>query len=266
MLVNDVSGVLDALGTSNVEPETLPRPGPPGEYYGHLPFRIVDQAVDGALGEPAGGYLEVRYEYALTLLQETVQINWVTGSPLPIEYQLLNGAFWEYSGNLGAGQTGILLDGEPGDDVVQETESDLLFNPLFDTWYLDTLPLPRVAREVASLDSSPPHEIADENWRILLPALIRLAHDEFGPRLRSLYAGRMRRMAEWLYMAGNLHDAELAAQCARTMLNSPPEANLFVLRLVQKGILVALADCITHFHLTRCTVAMRRTTRFSLRS
>jgi hypothetical protein len=75
----------------------------------------------------------------------------------------------------------------------------------------------------------------------LLPALIRLAHDEFGPPLRLRYAARLRRMAEWLYMAGNPHDAELAAQCAQTMLNSPPEANLFVLRLVQKGILVALA-------------------------
>jgi hypothetical protein len=242
MLLNDVSGVLDALGTSNAEPETLPLPGPPGEYYGHLPFRIGDQAVDGALGEPAGGYLEVRFEYALSLLQEAAQLNWATGSPLPIEYQLLNGAFWEYAGSLGGGQTGILFDSGAGEDVVQETESDLLFNPLFETWYLDTPAIAEVAREVASLDSSPPHGIADENWRILLPALIRLAHDEFGSRLRTLYAGRMRRMAEWLYMAGNLHDAELAAQCARTMLNSPPEANLFVLRLVQKGILVALAQ------------------------
>ena len=126
-------------------------------------------------------------------------------------------------------------------ELAQETESDLLFNPLFDSWYLDSPGIEAVAREVASLENGAPHEIADENWRILLPALISLAHDEFGPHLRVRYAARLRRMAEWLYMSGNAHDAEMAAQCSRTMLNSPPEANLFVLRLVQKGILVALA-------------------------
>jgi hypothetical protein len=252
MLLNDVSGVLDALGTSSIESSSLPPDGPPGVLYEELPFRIGDQLVADALGEPCGGYLEVRYDYALTLVQETVQLNWTTGAPLPVEYQLLNGTFWEYAGNIGAGRTGLLLDAEVEEETAQETESDLLFNPLFDSWYLDSPSVEGVAHEVASLDSSPPHEIADENWRILLPALIRLAHDEFGPHLRLRYAARLRRMAEWLFMSGNLRDAELAAQCARTMLNSPPEANLFVLRLVQKGILVALSRLTTanrtHFH------------------
>jgi hypothetical protein len=208
--------------------------------------------VADALGEACGGYLEVRFDYVLALVKEGIQLNWTTGTPLPVEYQLLNGLFWEYAGNVGSGPVDLLLDGEADDETAQETESDLLFNPLFDSWYLDSPSVEAVAHEVASLDSNPPHEIADENWRILLPALIRLAHDEFGPHLRLRYAARLRRMAEWLYMADNLRDAELAAQCARTMLNSPPEANLFVLRLVQKGILVALSRLATanrtHFH------------------
>jgi hypothetical protein len=197
--------------------------------------------VGDALGEPSGGSLVVRFDYALNLLQEAVQHNWATGTPLPVEYQLLNGAFWEYSGNIGGGQTGLLMGDEAGGETAQENESDLLFEPLFDSWYLDSVGVEAVAQEVAALENSAPHELADENWRILLPALIRLAHDEFGPQLRLRYAARLRRMAEWLYMAGNVHDAEMAAHCAQTMLNSPPEANLFVLRLVQKGILVALA-------------------------
>jgi hypothetical protein len=206
-----------------------------------LPFKIGGQPAGEALGEPCGGYLVVRFDYALNLLEEAVQHNWATGTPLPVEYQLLNGAFWEYAGNIGGGQTGLLLGDEINGESAQETESDLLFNPLFDSWYLDSVGVEAVAREVVALENSAPHEIADENWRILLPALIRLAHDEFGPQLRVRYAARLRRMAEWLFMMGNLHDAEMAAQCAQTMLNSPPEANLFVLRLVQKGILVALA-------------------------
>jgi hypothetical protein len=209
--------------------------------YECLPFKIGGQSVDDALGDPSGGYLAIRYDYAMNLLEEAVQHNWTTGTPLPVEYQLLNGAFWEFAGNIRGGQTGLLLGDEGTAEPVQETESDLLFNPLFDGWYLDSAGVEAVAHEVDSLEHGAPQEISDENWRILLPALIRLAHDEFGPNLRVRYAARLRRMAEWLYMAGNLHDAEMAAHCSRTMLNSPPEANLFVLRLVQKGILVALA-------------------------
>jgi hypothetical protein len=77
---------------------------------------------------------------------------------------------------------------------------------------------------------------------MLLPALIRLAHDEFGPQLRGRYAARLRRMAEWLNISGNTAEARMAESCARTMEQSPPETNLFVIRLVQKGILVALSQ------------------------
>jgi hypothetical protein len=67
-----------------------------------------------------------------------------------------------------------------------------------------------------------------------------LAHDEFGPEVRQRYSDRLRRMAEWLHMSGEDHDAECARSAAQTILKAPPETNLLVLRLVQRGILVAL--------------------------
>lgn len=77
---------------------------------------------------------------------------------------------------------------------------------------------------------------------MLLPSLIRLAHDEFGEEVRALYAHRLRRMAEWLWLAGRLHEAAVAASAACTMEQSPPEANLSVIRLVQRGVLKALRE------------------------
>ena len=43
-------------------------------------------------------------------------------------------------------------------------------------------------------------------------------------------------------MAGSASEAKLAATASKTMLASPPEANLLALALVQKGILVTVAN------------------------
>jgi hypothetical protein len=122
-----------------------------------------------------------------------------------------------------------------------ESESDLLSNPLFEGWYIDSHGVRAVARDVRAM-GTPANALTHDNWRILLPALIRLAHDEFGPELRALYSKRLSRMSEWFRMGGQDAEAEMAASAALTMLQSPPEANLFVLRLLQRGVLMALGD------------------------
>ena len=245
LLINDISGVLDTIGAGGVQEATLPAVAPVGTLLPRLDLSISGMlSPASALGEHASGYLVVPFTYALTLLREAVACNWATGTPLPIEYQLLNAAIWEYA-------AGLSVDEEadpPGDDpAVLDTqdgagESDLLFDMLFDSWYLEGNSVHAVARDVAELGGSLPYELTDDNWRMLLPALIRLAHDEFGPDLRARYASRLRRMAEWFEYAGRRNAAEMSHQCAQTMLKSPPEANLFVLRLVQKGILVSLSE------------------------
>jgi hypothetical protein len=54
------------------------------------------------------------------------------------------------------------------------------------------------------------------------------------------YAARLKLMSEWLVLAGQERDARLALSASRTMIESPPEANLFAQAHVQKGILVAV--------------------------
>ncbi len=246
LLINDLAGVLDAIGSGSVQEAALPRSLPVGTLLPRLDLSISGiQSSDSALGEHTGGYLVVPFTYALAVLREAVTSNWAMGTPLPIEYQLLNASTWEYAGGLpielASGSSG---DDEPGSEANQagEGESDLLFDTLFDSWYLEGTSVHGVAEDVAELGGALPDELTDDNWRMLLPALIRLAHDEFGPELRARYASRLMRMAEWFDYAERHNAAEMSRQCAHAMLNSPPEANLFVLRLVQKGILVALSE------------------------
>lgn len=246
LLINDVSGVLDAIGAGGMQEAALPAVSPVGTLLPRLDLSISGMmSPDAALGEHSGGYLAVPFTYGLLVLRDAVEANWITGTPLPIEYQLLNASIWEY----GAGLTTSEEPGEPGEEdpssteqELSDSESDLLFDTLFDSWYLEGESVRAVAQDVAEIGSTLPHELTDDNWRMLLPALIRLAHDEFGPDLRARYAQRLRRMGEWFQYAGRRSAAEMSYQCAQTMLKSPPEANLFVLRLVQKGILMALAE------------------------
>ena len=242
LVLSDTAGLLEAAGSPHAAPATLPPPAPVGTLHTHDDAFAGHAAHAAYWPSEAGVMLEAPYTYALCVLSEAVRLNWATGNTLPTEYQLLNPAFWEYGAYV---ETCDMAEFGPGEGSAAkriESESDLLFDPLFDTWYLESPGVIAVAEEVATLDTGLTHELGTDNWRMLLPALIRLAHDEFGPQLRARYAARLRRMAEWLNIAGSTGEAQMAEACARTMEQSPPETNLFVIRLVQKGILVALSQ------------------------
>ena len=177
--------------------------------------------------------------YSLGLLRRVIRSNWVSGTSLPVAYLLECKAIWE----AGNGEDEATPDLTSEDlSAASEDESALLSYSGFTDWYLDTPATHLSAQEIAASTGGLSSELTDENWRILLPSIIRLAHDEFVPELRTLYANRLRQMADWLYFGGKRTQASLAASAAHTMTHSPPEANLFVLRLVQKGILVALGQ------------------------
>ena len=214
------------------------------------PVAQVDEERDGATrglhhplyGEQAShrdSLIAVPIGYSLGLLRRVVRSNWLSGTSLPVAYLLECGAIWE------------AVDGQDEDapdlnnadlPVASEDESALLSYSGFTDWYLDTPATHLSAQEIAASSGGLSSELTDENWRILLPSIIRLAHDEFVPELRALYTNRLRQMADWLHFGGQYNQAALAALAANTMTHSPPEANLFVLRLVQKGILVALSQ------------------------
>lgn len=252
MYLSDTEGLLEASAYIVRDP----RSGdvPPAGGIGHVQQYTPKGWASGAPGAPRdvedamghGSYaamysmLEAPYLYGLNLLREAVRLNWQSVTPLPLEYCLLNHLFWAHSE--GASSDGLNPAYE-ADELVQQLaprEADLLMNSAFDSWYLAGDSAREVAEEISTLSGGPPRELTDDNWRLLLPALIRLAHDEFGAEVRTRYAARLRHMSEWLRLAGQYQDAAYAASAARTMLKSPPETNLLVLRLVQRGILVAL--------------------------
>lgn len=248
MYLSDTEGLLEASAYIMRDPRKgdIPPTGDIGHVRRYTPKGWAPGAprdVEDAMGHRSDAMysmLEAPYLYGLSLLREVMRLNWQSVTPLPLEYCLLNHLFWAHSD--GASSDG-LNPAHDEDELVQQLaprEADLLMNSAFDSWYLAGDSAREVAEEISTLSGGPPTELTDDNWRLLLPALIRLAHDEFGAEVRTRYAGRLRHMSEWLRLAGQFQDAAHAASAARTMLKSPPETNLLVLRLVQRGILVAL--------------------------
>jgi hypothetical protein len=235
VVLSDTVGVVTASATRQIFGVRFPpQPEEPLRPFVWRPF-------ENGTGLTTSAFVEVTLEYALRLVSAAAKLNWASGTPLPLEYVLSMSAVWEASGvDPSQPAEEDLVSGD--EDVPEvENESDLLANPLFEGWYIDSHGVRLVARDVRAI-GTPANALTHDNWRILLPALIRLAHDEFGPELRSLYARRLRLMSEW-FRAGGLEDeANCSASAARTMQNSPPEANLFVLRLLQRGVLMALGD------------------------
>jgi hypothetical protein len=185
--------------------------------------------------------LEVPFGYGLHTLREAVRLNWDTGEWLPTEYLLLFPLIWQYGGAVERDSGVEPLDSEVQDSP-EESEVELFQGAEIGSWQLYSAGVRHLAEEIAGANGHLPYDLADSGWLALLPSIIRLAHDEFDAKLRGLYARRLRLMAEWLRFAGREREAQLALSAARTMLDSPPEANLFVLQLVRRGVLAALSE------------------------
>ena len=248
LFINEAVGVVEASGTPEVGQDDLPVVVRPGFVHKNslrtwmgMPLGEDEQGVtrDAASAPAHVPLLEADFLYGLEVLREAVHNNWLTSAPLPLDYCLLSHLCWSYSGGLDEADFKSAWAGEDESHLVTR-EADLLINPVFDSWYLSSESAMKVAQDISTLSGGPPRELTDDSWRFLLPALIRLAHDEFGPEVRQRYSERLRRMSEWLHMSSEAHDAECARSAAQTILKAPPETNLLVLRLVQRGILVAL--------------------------
>ena len=237
LLLRDNTGLVEATAGTGSLMARFPGPAQVGAQHAPFVYRPLDPEPNYATAT----CIEIPFTYGLRILRDEVRKNGATSTPLPLEYQLLFHHIWRFGGELDADSGYILPSDEATPESDVEHESELLSNQLFEGWYISSDGTQGVAERVAELDKEMPHELSHDNWRVLLPALIRLAHDEFGPELRAEYSQRLNLMAEWLWIAGHHREASLAASASRTMLQSPPEANLFVLRLIQRGVLVALS-------------------------
>lgn len=245
LYLSDAEGLLEASTYAACGQADLPRTADMGRVHHYLPKGWVPgsaQITDAGSGNSPTvtfAMLEAPYLYGLDVLREAVRRNWLCVAPLPLEYALVSHLFWAHSDGLQEASFGVADEADIPHQLTPR-EADLLMNPAFDSWYLEGDAAREVAEDISALNGGPPKELTDDNWKLMLPALIRLAHDEFGPEVRVHYAARLRRMSEWLRLAGQDQEANCATSAARTMLKSPPETNLLVLRLVQRGILVAL--------------------------
>lgn len=245
LFVNEAVGVVEASGTPSARNGDLPVVARKGFIHRQslktwmgMPLSAHAQR-DGATAEGHVPLLEADYLYGLELLREAIRNNWLTSAPLPLDYSLLSHVVWSYSAGLD--RADFSADADLAEEHVSAREADLLTNPVFDSWYLSSESAMQVAHDISTLSGGPPRELTDDSWRFLLPALIRLAHDEFGPEVRQRYSQRLTRMSEWLHMASQDQDAASSLSAAQTIVKAPPETNLLVLRLVQRGILVALS-------------------------
>jgi len=237
-LLKDSVGVLDALGAPQVEPGQFPAPQPVGSLL--TPDKPLPGEAPALL--PRSGVpwcLEAPFDYGLRIIRDAVLQNWLSGTPLPLDYQLLFDLVWEYGPDLQDDEEVTF----PQEAV--ENENDLLCNSIFDSWYLESNAVYTAAQELLAEDVGLPVEMTDQSWRALLPMVIKLVRTEFTIDTRQSYSERLRAMAGWLQLAGLHEDAKLAASAARTMSVSPPETNIVALSLVQKGLLMAVATLLT---------------------
>ncbi len=243
MYLSEMSGVADAVEYETTGGETPPHPAKLGHLHRYTP-RVWGEGLGswplGGAAEPVAAALEVSYLYGLQVLREAVAKNWLSQTPLPLSYCLYSHHFWQFSERPEDSAGEIEEPEQWHTERFVGSEADLLLNPVLSSWYLTGDSAQEVAQEISALNGDAPRKLTDDNWKLLLPALIRLAHDEFGTEVRARYARRLRSMSEWFRMSGQFHEAACAASAAHTMLKSPPETNLLVLRMVQRGILVAL--------------------------
>jgi hypothetical protein len=240
LLTRDGMGLVDALGAVSFGGLAFPAPAPLGTVHPPFAPEVPDSPPNVALM----ACLEVPYVYGLHILRDAISKNWETGTQLPVEYQLFFDTLWRFGWGKAAEAAATGASTWPGSASVDYTddEHELLDNPVFADWYLESGAVYLAAQEILALDAQLPSNMAGESWRAALPTLIKLARTDFNAGLRQCYSERLELMTHWLYLAGQERAARLAASAARSITASPPEANPFVLALAQKGILVALEN------------------------
>lgn len=242
--LNDISGLSAVASRATFHL----RPFPPPSQSGRIHLSLLKSGPDVDLALAHASCLEVPFIYGLRVLRDAVKRNWNAGAPLPMQYLLLYHLIWQHGALEDINITD--LKDIAKDIAIEETDTyadaqvELLHIPEISSWYLQSAGTRLFADEITKAPGTLLSRQGEESWYVLLsplvPSLIRLAHDDFDHKLCVLYARRLTSMSEWLRYAGREREAMLAASAAHTMRQSPPEANPFVLQLVQRGILIAL--------------------------
>ncbi len=230
VLTQDPKGIIVGFGSAKVPTENLP----PAQLDGTIfPVTQADDA-------PPIIMLETPFEVARAILRRAHEQNWASGTPLPIEYRLLNAWIWEIPLPR-PGMTGRRGAGAQGREGVEESDAAsqpagalaetaaLLDHPAFVTWFWQTAAVQAAARKLGAQ-----HPLAARTTQITA-----LAEAEFEPDVRESYRRRLAGMAEWLTIAGQPDAASLAQAAADELAAHPPAESPFVRRMIGIGLDVA---------------------------
>lgn len=216
MLVNivldDARGLINAAGSFNLTAAELPPVKPVGSLF-H--FAVGEQAVPLLL-------LEAPFEVGRRAVQAALAVNWASGTPPPLAYRLFNLPIWlaAPSDDQPLPEAGDVAAG--GEAVEPQATAGLWDHPAFWGW---VVPVADDLSLVAARGS------ADR------AALVtRLAQGRFTPGIVANYQRRLRRMAEWLALAGDAAEAALAHAAAEQLGVERPEASPFLRRLIEIGL------------------------------
>ena len=227
---------------------SLPADRGAGDAVGDEP--LLDDAAELALYQAAADteadFLEVDFDYGRHLVRVYQEINWAAGLPLPWEYRLLHDIIWRFDPLLPV-PAAVPRPARAGQDTTR-----LLALPYFQSWRLHDAAIYHLAEEMLVRNGGVPLDLplpapllpglpapGARAHPLRTPAAV-LAGALFLPEQRALYAGRLRRSAEWLHQAGDAPAAGLAllaeAEMDATPGGDPPP---FLRALVERSVLHA---------------------------
>ena len=225
VLINDTLGLQEAFGGDEITGQHFPPPAPAGALHS-IPLRDSGFQLN---------LLEADFDYGRRLVLDGLQTTFEQGQSLPIEYRLLNDLLWGYStDSLNAGFPDLEITLETVQELLPDT-ADLLDNPDFATWFLQS--------EVIDSYAAQLHAAYEDSHVAAVPIewIIEIATTVFDDaHTRTLYADRLNAMSGWLLASGQEDAARLAAVAARAMDLVPPAEHPFLLRLAQHGFTITI--------------------------
>ncbi len=224
--MNDQAGIIEAVGSDRVEDKPFPPPSPLGQLH------LIALRPEG----PHLYLLEAPYDYGRLLVRQALKLHEADSHPTPTAYRLYNDALWGYDAQ-GLDKAAPTIP-EPSPEERQHAlarAGQLLESPAFSTWFVQSELILTYAQHLRRLVSAGGIVAVPRTW------LAELADRFFSdPERCTLYASRLRRMAEWLWLSNQRDLALLALSAAIGLENIPPAEHPFLLSLMHRSLGLAL--------------------------
>lgn len=220
-------GILAVYGNAHVLPELLPPAAPRGYIHSLSPEENLTLYM-----------LETDFDYGRRLVRQGARHTVARGQSLPIEYRLLSMSLWSYA--LADEQVALPPRLDPDKARALVDESVTLFDHVaFHSWFAYGSPVIDQAFKLLRRSLVRPQESLGRSAK----QLARVYYDaQAVARLQSqLEAG-----AEWLFIAGEEHLAQVALAAADTLTEIMPDQHPFTLRMAERGIETVIEQLYQH--------------------